>query len=212
MSCFDVQIVSGYVRLDSDHRSHNEYLKLCSKLQNIGLPMSFFVQNLNDCWLYRHYQNQGVAIEESGNKDSMAYKIIMHEKSNWMHRASKAWSPKTLVWIDAGIFHLQAILPKHIIAFVEHLKKYPPQRILSPSCKPLDMEWDDRVIDWTFCGGVLAMPALMSHWFQRQVEEHAKKDLTWEVNTWSKIVRKYPDNFQFYSADHNERMFTGIKS
>jgi hypothetical protein len=39
----------------------------------------------------------------------------------------------------------------------------------------------------------------------------ASRRTTWEVNTWSAILRDHPDRFRVYAADHDETLFTNYE-
>lgn len=209
MTPCDLSIVTGYVRLDSPHRHHDEYMRYLEQLLDVGLPLTVFTQQLKDCWLHQHYASLAWQIEPGG-KDSLAYYCVQHEKTAWLCRAAQAWTPKTLVWIDAAILHIKRIQPKHVLGYVERVRALPPTRITAPSCHPVPPSWDDRIVCWAFCGGVVAVPAAEAAWFHAEtVREATAAPLTWEVNTWAKIAKRNPHRFSLYAADHNERMFTG---
>lgn len=202
--------MTGYVRLDSPHRSHDAYLDLGRRLQNLGLPLTIFHQSLDDCWLARWHQENGRQVNPGG-KDSLAYHCVNHEKTLWMVRAARAWQPTTIVWLDLGLFHIKAIQPEHVLTYVKRLEESPPIAITAPSCRPVPDVIDDSRVCWTFCGGVIAVPAEHVDWLHRQAVSFAiAAPPTWEVNTWAKIAQKSPDMFDLYKADHNEQLFTGL--
>lgn len=202
-----VRVVTGYVRLDAGHRSHDTYVQLCGQLLDAGLPLSIYQQSLQDCWLWQQHAGQGI---EPGGKDSAAYHCVQHEKSAWLCREVAAYSPQTVVWVDAGILHLSSVTTQHLVQFVDTIRAYPPDRICVPSCCPVpDIVPRDSVC-WAFCGGVLVMPAVDARWFHQQVQARATAwPLTWEVNTWAAVARAHPYRFRLYPADHNEQLFTG---
>lgn len=209
MTSCDLSIVTGYVRLDSPHRPHDEYMRHLEHLLAIGLPVTVFTQPLADCWLHRHHAARGRQIQPGG-KDSQAYHCVQHEKTAWLCRAAQAWEPRTIIWIDMAVLHIARIQPEHIVEYVQRVRASPPTCITVPSCYPVPPLWDDRIVCWAFCGGVLAIPASDAAWLHGEtIREATAAPLTWEVNTWAKIARRNPERFKLYEADHNERMFTG---
>ena len=210
MRCSDLLAVTGYVRLDSPHRSHDAYMDYLRQLVAIGLPLVVFSQPLDECWLHRHYAERGWVIEPGG-KDSQAYHIVQHEKTAWLCRGVRAFSPRTVVWLDASILHIASIRPRHVVDYLEHLRRHPPDRIAAPSCHPVPAVVHDHGVCWAFCGGVVALPATDAEWFHAEtVREATAAPLTWEVNTWAKVAQRHPHRFRLYPADHDQRMFTGV--
>ena len=86
-------LVTGYVRLDCDHRTHDRYLELGARLMGIGLPTIAYHQPLHECWLARHHEANGTPVVPAG-KDSLAYHCVQHEKTRWLAKAAK-----NLLWI-----------------------------------------------------------------------------------------------------------------
>ncbi len=202
--------MTGYVRLDSQHRSHARYLELGQRLLGLGLPAVAYHQPLDECWLTRHHEAMGVTVEADG-KDSLAYHCVQHEKTAWLARTARQNRPGTLIWIDYGILHLAGVTEDHIREFWEYVDDHPPTRITIPSIWPADAPILDEHPCWICAGGVLVMPSWAAEWWHREcmaVATHSRP--TWEVNTWAKVARRYPDQVTLYKADHDSTILTGI--
>lgn len=197
-------MVTGYVPLPCQHRRHEAYAELGKQLLEVCPQAVVFRQQLSDCWLAQHLGDV-----QAGGKDSTAYHCVQHEKTAWLQRAAMLYPTRTLVWIDYGVLHLDAVEPKHIAAFLQSVAALPPRRITSPSCHDVGEAWDDRRVCWAFCGGVLVLPARDAAWLHGEcVYERQHKPPTWEVNTWAAVARRHRDRFKLYPADHNQLMFT----
>lgn len=203
--------MTGYVRLDSPHRSHDRYVELGQRLLGIGLPTIAFQQPLDQCWLAQHHELQGVTVEPGG-KDSLAYHCVQHEKTWWLARAAATtYQPTTLIWLDYGILHVPGVTEDLIREFYAHVDRYPPDRITMPGIWPADVEIDDSRPCWICAGGVLVMPSWAAVWWHRQcVATATQAKPTWEVNTWAKVARKYPEQVRLYKANHDQTILTGI--
>lgn len=200
-------VVTGYVPLPCGHRSESEYLGLGCRLQAADAPSVTFRTSLADCWLHQELTWRGYTVPPAG-KDSLAYFCVQHQKSEWLASASRTVPSGTLVWIDFGILHLHGVTMRHVNEFLTAVRNKPPQVITSPSCG----NWDtvDGVVNWTFCGGVLVVPSRLARWFHLEcMAEQRRHPPTWEVNTWARVAKAYPDRFAFYPADHDATMFTG---
>jgi hypothetical protein len=205
--------VTGYVRLDSPHRSHDSYLELGQRLLGIGLPTIAYHQPLDQCWLARHHEAHGVKVEPSV-KDSLAYHCVQHEKSAWLRRASQAHHPATLIWMDYGILHVPGVTEDLIRQFYEHVDACGPvTKIHMPSIWRIDTPVTSDAVSWICAGGVMVMPSRDAEWWHRECRVMAASHApTWEVNTWARIVKKHPELVRMYRADHDSTILTGIAS
>lgn len=200
-------VVTGYVPLPCSHRSESEYFGLGCRLQAVASPLVSFRSSLADTWMYRDLVWRGYDVQPAG-KDSLAYFCVQHEKTQWLAAAERALPDSTLVWIDYGILHLPGVTAGHVQQLLTAVRANPPSVITSPSCGQHDVT--DGAINWTFCGGVLIVPAKLARWFHLEcMAEQRRHAPTWEVNTWARVAQAYPDRFAFYDADHNATMFTG---
>lgn len=202
-------MVTGYVRLDSPHRSHQHYLELGQRLVGIGLPTVVYHQPLEECWLARHHECLGVPVEPAG-KDSLGYHCVQHEKTAWLSRTARQHKPATLIWLDYGLLHLRGVTEELIREFYEYVDSNPPTKVTLPGIWPADAPILDDHPCWICAGGVLVMPSWAAEWWHRECAALATHRTTWEVNTWAKVCRKYPEQVRLYEADHDQTILTGI--
>jgi len=222
-------VVTGYCRLNNAHRSHARYLELGRRLVGLGLPTHVFYDgrpsdllptpktvtkpaSLADCWLATAAANCRPP-PGTPAKDTTQYCVVQHQKSAWM--AVAADDAKTVIWIDFGIFHLFGLRDAAIREMVAKVAANPPDRITIPGCWPMQgrplINWQQPA--WYVCGGVVVMPAALAGWFHDRCVDYATLQIeasghaTWEVNTWSAILRDHPDRFSVYAADHDEALF-----
>lgn len=203
-------IVTGYVRLDSPHRSHAAYLELGQRLLGIGLPTVCYHQPLAECWLARHHEALGALVDQGG-KDSLAYHCVQHEKSQWLARSARHREPGTLIWLDYGLLHVQGVTEDAVREFYRHVDDHPPTQVTMPSCWPLNTPVADDRPCWICAGGVVVMPTWAADWWHREcVATATRGQPTWEVNTWAKVARQYPQQVRLYQANHDATLLTGI--
>lgn len=199
-------VVTGFVPLPCSHRSRETYEALGSRLLAACGKAMAFRSTLDACWLCQDLRRRGYDVEPAG-KDSAAYHCVQHEKTAWLAGASMALPDQTLIWIDYGILHLPDVTPELIGQFIDAVESRPPRLITAPSCGLWDVP-DDRV-NWTFCGGVVAIPSFYARWFHLEcVAERRGKPPTWEINTWARVARRFPERFNLYHADHNHTLFS----
>lgn len=230
-------LVTGYVRLDSAHRSHDRYAALGHRLLGLGLPAVCFYDGpakdlsscittrvrpatLAGCWLQ---SAAGGAKPPQGDprKDTASYCIVQHEKSKWLADAAALVDADFLVWVDFGIFHLPHVRESHVVDFMDAVDRWAPRdRITAPQAWPLVgkplIDWSRPA--WYMLGGVLVMPRVLAGWFHDKCVQYATLQLestgrtTWEVNTWAAVARESRNRFSFYTANHDETIFTGYLS
>lgn len=229
-------LVTGYVRLDSGHRSHARYLELGRRLIGLGLPTVCFYDglpsdvcptpkteirpaSLQACWLYKASRN---AAPPAGDtiKDTVNYCVVQHQKSAWLAEAAR-FSDGPVVWVDFGIFHLPtALSDRTVLDFFRRIQAAPPDRITMPAIWPMPAR---PLIDWTkpawyVAGGVMVMPPDQAEWFHEKCHSYATLQIetsqraTWEVNTWAAVVRDNRERFRLYQADHDQTLFTGLRA
>jgi len=229
-----VTLVTGYVRLNSVHRGHESYLELGRRLVGLGLPTVVFYDgeahelapmpatevrgaSLQSCWLY---EPSRTALPPGGgraDKDTVDYCVVVHQKSAWLAEAARL-TGGCVVWVDFGIFHIPArITDRMVLDYFSRIEAAPPDRIAIPGIWPMQgcplIDWQRPA--WYVAGGVVAVPVSLADWFHETAVIYAMRQLetsrrtTWEVNTWSAMLRDYRDRFHVYAADHYERLFTG---
>lgn len=202
-------VVTGYVPLPCGHRSHNDYMALGGRLVSACNDAIVFRSSLETCWLYGELRDQGLDVAPGG-KDTPAYYCVQHQKSAWLLMASKLRESGTLVWIDFGVLHLAGVTTEHVHQLLRAVDARQPEVITSPSCGLRDVP--AGCVNWTFCGGVLLMPAHDAAWFHAAcVAARLGQPPTWEVNTWNEVFRRHPHRFGFYAANHDASLFTGYQ-
>jgi hypothetical protein len=225
-------LVTGYVRLNNANRAHDRYLELGRRLVGLGLPTICYYDghaadlvppprckvlhaSLGDCWMAQAAANcsppPGTPL-----KDTTAYCVVQHQKTAWIEEAAAVAG--LVVWVDFGIFHLPCRLTdRHVRGLFDRVLAAPPDRITIPGIWPMRgrpmIAWHQPA--WYVAGGVVVMPQHLARWFHdttvtyASLQMEATRQTTWEVNTWSAILRDHPDKFHVYAADHNETLFTG---
>lgn len=223
-------LVTGYVRLNNGHRSHAKYIELGRRLVGLGLPTVAFYDgsaadllptpaltwrpaSLASCWMSQ-MAAQCSPPPGSPAKDTTPYCAVQHQKTAWLAEAAYL-TKDTTVWVDFGIFHLPTITDAHVRELFDAVQSQPPDRIVIPTIWPMV---NRPLIDWTkpawyVAGGVVVMPPGLADWFHETTVKYASLQMeasgrtTWEVNTWSAILRDHPDKFATYAADHDESLF-----
>ena len=224
-------LVTGYVRLNNANRSHSRYLELGRRLVGLGLPTvahydghagdllptprtKVRFSSLDGCWMA---QAAAACQPPPGSpmKDTTAYCAVQHQKTEWILSASPG--ADVVIWVDFGIFHLPCrITDAQVRGLFALVKASPPDRIAIPGIWPMRgrplINW--LAPAWFVAGGVVVVPARLAQWFHDTTVRYATLQMestgrtTWEVNTWSAIVRDHPDKFSVYAADHDETLFT----
>jgi hypothetical protein len=228
-------LVTGYVRLNSGHRSHDRYLELGRRLVGLGLPTMCFYDgdprdvlptpatdvrgaSLRSCWLYEASRG---ALPPGGtpHKDSVDYCVVQHQKTAWLAEAARL-TGDAVVWCDFGIFHLPDPITDRIVrGFFDQVEAAPPSRITVPSIWPMHgrpmIDWAKPA--WYIAGGVAVVPSGLADWFHETavtvatLQMEASGRTTWEVNTWAAILRDHPEKFRTYAADHDGTIFKGYR-
>lgn len=211
-----VKVVTGFVPLDNP-RAVKEYERLGRQLFTIRHPIRFFNERIGDCWLWEHIRRNSLtpthSIYDNPRKNTMAYHCVQHQKTEWLLRtAMDDTKADVFVWIDYGIFHVPGITEQVILNYLERVDD---RGISVPGCWSRGPVYDQSP-SWRFCGGLVAVPRGSLMDFDQAVKKEAKRhiaetnNVSWEVNTWSRMEeRGFP--FHWYSADHNQTMFTGYK-
>jgi hypothetical protein len=215
-----IKMVSGFVPIPGHPRSVEEYSKLGARLiQEVERPIALIEATVEECWLYRFLQwkpsLQGTcATADNPKKNSIAYHMVQHEKTEWLVAAAKN-DPRADVfcWIDFGIFSVPGVTAAVI---QEALRRAENERaIVIPGCWDKSPDVPELEVCWRFCGGFFVVPREYLMHFDAAVKKEAMDYITrtgvisWEVNTWARMEL---ENEQLpiwhYKADHNQTMFT----
>jgi tetratricopeptide (TPR) repeat protein len=159
------------------------------------------------------------AAEESGemeipagghpDKDTADYLRVQNMKTELVVRGLEHCSTPFVAWIDAGI--CKVVGDQEL--FVRQLKRMqncslPADKITLPGCWPCGEYGRDNV-SWRFCGGFFICPRDLTTEFNEQSLNVllGVKKLTWEVNVWAEVEQGGARFFNWYSGDHNNKMF-----
>ena len=226
-------LVTGYVRLSSGHRPHARYLELGRRLVGLALPTVCFYDGpaneviptprtvvrpagLANCWM-SDYAAGCRPPPGSPIKDTVSYTVVQHQKTAWLAEAARMTNDHA-VWVDFGIFHLKApITDRMVREFFARVEAAPPDRITIAGIWPMVnrplIDWSKPA--WYVAGGVVVVPPRLAEWFHDTTVKYATLQMeasgqtTWEVNTWSAMLRDHRNKFRVYAADHDETLFTG---
>ena len=224
MGSADTCLVTGYVRLDSDHRDHDRYCDLGQRLLSIGGPVVAYLDpsaeirsrsgllrlhaSIDRCWYW--LASEG-SLVPAGNpaKDTRAFLSAQHQKTQWLSDAVQWTNAEMLVWIDFGILHVAGITESMISEFLSRAATDHRNVVSMPTIwgPPVDPVSPCRVA-WHCAGGIVVVPRELAGWLHVQVRCEANRMLTlgmatWEVNTWSEVWRRNPGMFRSWQCDHD---------
>lgn len=214
-----IQVVTGYVPIQSHPRVASEYGALGEKmfgpLAQKGVMVTPFYETLGECWMWRACQmvkKLSHSVGDNPAKNTLAYHCVQHQKFAWLLKAAiKFPMADTLVWMDYGIAHVPGVTPEVVSNFLDRIQ---PDDFAIPGCwRREQMILNDFFPCWRFCGGVIVLPRNRVHkvykTIKRTVLNHIQRtgNVTWEVNTLAEAEPQLP--VRWYQADHNETMFTG---
>lgn len=117
-----------------------------------------------------------------------------------------------VAWIDFGITKILKNIDNAWLKVTNI--QVPVDKILIPGCTQKGQVSYDKV-HWRFCGGLVFATLENMLNFQNQASIALQANptkLTWEVNMWALMElqqqqQQQPIQFQWYSADHNDRIF-----
>lgn len=144
-------------------------------------------------------------------KDTYKYLVLMNSKLEFIKMAQPHISTPNAAWIDFGI---TKILKNVDVAWTKVTNiQIPSDKVLIPGCtQKAPVPYDN--VHWRFCGGLVFGTVENLLTFQSLSNAHltamqAKDNkLSWEVNVWAVMEQTgQADFFQWYSADHNDRIF-----
>lgn len=218
MRAVQLVVVTGYVQLLDNPRTHEEYARLGGRLGELReAPVLPFRCKLEDCWLDMPTRCKDVkhAVADNPRKNTRAYHVVQHQKTAWLLQAREiAPRADVLVWLDYGIFHQPGVTAHAIDDFLRVVRTRPAFAI------PGAWEQSSGAVDWPdwhFCGSTIVVPSEHLHTFHKAVRsvtlERLDRDnfLTWEVNDWSTAERQGDLPIQWYKADHDQTQFTNYQ-
>ena len=233
----NVACVTAYVRLDSQHRSHDEYVGHVNRLLALGLPTVCYLDpsavgvmpgpsvttvpwTLSQCWLRDRLDGVGIPPSRNFAKDTAAFHTVQHAKPQWIADAVTHTDAELLVWVDAGIFHLADLKRWHIDAFFKRVARAPRDRVSLASIWPVEAlssgvcGIDYQHPQWWIAGGVFVVPRQLAQWwydeFRREVCDTIAKTgaISWEVNHMAALCRDYQERTALWLCeDHDHTLF-----
>jgi hypothetical protein len=152
-------------------------------------------------------------------KDTMDFLKLINCKAEMMYQAYQLMPGfRQYSWVDSGIFKLCEKQQDVRLAtkLIEHrAREFLTERIVAPGSGSYNYDYPYIVTDrpdWKFLGGFLDVPVSLLGGFYQACTDGIKeclyfKVMTWEVNIWAAVARRFPDRFAFYPADHDMGMF-----
>ena len=144
-------------------------------------------------------------------KDTYKYLVLMNSKLEFIKLAAELITTTNVAWIDFGI---TKILKNVDVAWQKLTNiQIPADKVLIPGCTQKGTVSYNNV-HWRFCGGLVFGSVQNISKFQElayaQLTKMQKESnqLSWEVNVWAVLEQQQQavDFFQWYSADHNDRI------
>jgi hypothetical protein len=145
-------------------------------------------------------------------KDTHEYMALMNTKAEFMYRAASVASTEYVAWIDAGVAKMLVDKDASFDRLARtHLSNVP--HILIPGCYRKAVSFDQLAnnVSWVFLGTFLiSHRSFLLPFYNLSLQAVARfmirRRVTWEVNVWVDIWNKYPDTFEWYTADHNDKL------
>ena len=147
-------------------------------------------------------------------KDTYKYLVLMNSKLDFIKMASAQITTPNVAWIDFGITKILKNVD-NAWSKVTNIQ-IPEDKVLIPGCTQKGAVSYDNV-HWRFCGGLVFATLENMLNFQNQAAitlQMNPNKLSWEVNVWALMEQTLGADqkdqslkFQWYSADHNDRIF-----
>ncbi|MHB1952783.1 MAG: hypothetical protein ACYCOU_03455 [Sulfobacillus sp.] len=143
-------------------------------------------------------------------KDTLEYLALMNSKVEFVRRAAELTDSEYLCWIDAAFAKLMSD-PDRALKFLERFRPK-VDRVLLPGCwgrMPVSTE----AVCWRFAGTFFVVPRQRARAFEEiclptfEDMSHGRRPSVWEVNVWAEVENKFPEMFQWYAGDHNDKLF-----
>jgi hypothetical protein len=221
MSLAKVKFVTGYVPIKDHWRPAIEYGRLGEELAKIrSAPLRAYYDQLEDCWLREFLNNPRYlgtthSVGDLPAKNSLAYHIVQHQKTEWLLRESEHdFDADTFVWVDYGICHQPGVTAAVIDDFAKRVRK---DDLALPGC------WDRGRKEanspcWRFCGSLMIVPRKLVAPLNAAVKLTTKvrvmheKRVTWEVNDWADVENNFGNiPIRWYPADHDQSQFVNYR-
>lgn len=209
-------LVTGYIDLGLEYRTHGEYVRLGEQLVAAATAGGHEVQTfggcVEDCW---HWSLSEGAEMPIGNplKDTRAFHAVQHQKTSWVAKAALTTDAETLCWIDFGLLHVAGITADMISPFLDRVACQAPRDKVGMASiwgEPQSIPgW--QTPEWWCAGGVFTVPrSLAFSWHDavvdRAVAARADGHITWEVNTWAAAWSRWSRVVQPWLCDHDKTL------
>ncbi len=218
-----VKVVTGYIDIPNHPRGANDYRALGEQLLgSLGdveaLVFDSEKLTVQDTWLAgytRTISNLSHAVADNPEKNSLAYHCVQHEKFTWLAQAAELEQADFYVWIDFGILHLKDVTASVIQNYLSRVENY-GHAVVMPGCWPKQREVSHQIPCWRFCGGLISVPRGLMKSFAHLVRGVTARQIAethvveWEVNSLARVELLDQIPIQWYKADHNATMFTGL--
>lgn len=216
-----VQLVTGFVPIKDHPRPLEVYKEQGERLlaigKKLGNPIILWEGAVEDCWLYTALKWKGGTVKfataDNPKKNSVAYHCVQHQKTEWLYAAASLKSaPDVFVWIDYGIFTVPGVTEEGILTMIRRANH--EKTVTIPGCWNTPGDCGDQTPNWRFCGGLIVCPrahvfALDAFMKAEAIRHlHETNTVTWEVNTLARVELATKLPIWWYSADHNNTMFT----
>lgn len=207
------------------------YEEIQRQFSEIEYPHLFLLPIPTQLSLYRFCMNEGLYLPDKRNmeKDTSYYISLMHAKMDFIHHASQLnlCDIESLAWVDFSmpyLFKNPTETCRQLNEFCQ--KKHADSFFYIPGCwgqiaisNPNEIP--DALLNqicWRFCGSFFVADLVsLSHFYflyKKKLEEfiHRTGKLVWEVNFWAWLESTREWNPTWYSADHNDRLITELRS
>lgn len=213
----NICVVTGYIPLPAQPRGPEVYGALGERLKELKVPVFPFYDIARETWMYKMVEalpfTPTVSVSDNPMKNNFLYHCVQHQKFQWLYEASKHKAnrhAKVFIWLDYGIFSVPGISAAVINDMLDRVST---ADLCIPGCWPRG-DINDEHPCWRFCGGLLVVPRRYVQPLKNLVQVvsmlHVRvtRNVTFEVNTLSRVEQTGKIPIKWYKADHNETLFT----
>jgi len=188
----------------------------CDEIYDVKIPERENVKKIRrdliEFPIYQRMMTNGSIMpsKRSQEKDTREYLSLMNTKMDFMKEAVLLCETEYLSWIDAGIFKIIKDIDK-ISSFLSVLRIEYKKGMIIPGCWNKEEGVSLESICWRFCGGFFIvhrniLPLIYDTIYEK-ILKITEDRILWEVNIWALVEKDYPELFEWYSADHNDKIF-----
>jgi hypothetical protein len=212
----NIRVVVGYIPIPGQPRGPEVYAELGLKLKELKVQVHPFYETIKDTWMYQMVEalpfTPTVSVSDNPMKNSFYYHAVQHQKFLWLYKAMKHEAnrnAKVFVYLDYGICHVSGVSPAVINDMLDRVST---ADLCIPGCWPRG-DINDEHPCWRFCGGLLVVPRRYVQPLKNLVQVvsmlHVRvtRNVTFEVNTLSRVEQTGKIPIKWYKADHDQSMF-----